>query len=193
MSTVAALSRALGVSDRTVRNHIKDGYALVFLGSGKIDVEKSVHSYVKFQSEMLRQMKANQGRAIVGSSGNTKPLKTYEDWKREKEKQGAIKLRLQNQRDAGELIPVDAMFELYNSPLSAVKNKLLDLSNQIQKRVSLTPKEVALVDDVIRDALARLDGKGLDELLPLITEIIERHSKYHRSSDDDADHTVGEE
>lgn len=193
MSTIKELAKSLGVVERTIRNHIKDGYALVFLASGKIDVEGSVRSYVKYQSEKIRQMKANKGREAGGSRGNTQPPKTIDDWRREKEKQAAIKLQLQNGKDQGELIPADAMFELYNAPLSAVKNKLLDLSNQIQKRVSLKPDEVKQVDDVVRAALEGLDGKGLDELHPIIEEILERYSKFYRSTDEDVDHQVDEE
>jgi len=193
MSTMKELAKSLGVVERTIRNHIKDGYALVFLGSGKINVEESVRSYVKYQSEKIRHMKANKGRETGGSRRNINSPKSFDDWKTEKEKQAAIKLQLQNGKDKGELIPAEAMFELYNAPLSAVKSKLLDLSNQIQKRVFLKPDEVKQVDDVVRAALERLNGKGLDELHPIIEEILERYSKFYRPTSEDADHSMGED
>jgi hypothetical protein len=85
------------------------------------------------------------------------------------------------------------MFELYNAPLSTVKSKLLDLSNQIQKRVSLKPEEVKQVDEVVRAALDKLNGKSLDELYPIIEEILERYSRFYRSASEDADSTMGSE
>ncbi len=148
---------------------------------------------MNYLSETVRQLKANNGRKTGGTSRNSKQPKTLEDWKKEKEKQAAIKLQLQNEKDKGELIPAEAMFELYNAPLSTVKSKLLDLSNQIQKRVSLKPEEVKQVDEVVRAALDKLNGKSLDELYPIIEEILERYSRFYRSASEDADSTMGSE
>lgn len=193
MSTIKALAAKLGVSDRTIRNHQKDGYTLVHLDDKKIDIEKSVHAYVKYQSEKIRQMKAQQGRDCGGNSGNRNEPEKITDWKAEKEKQAAIKIKLQNELDLGELVPFDAIMELYNKPLSFVKNRLTDLSNQISKRFSLSPAEIKLVDDLVRDALDELNEKGMDELQSIITPIIERHSKYYSSAEEDVDHSLDED
>jgi phage terminase Nu1 subunit (DNA packaging protein) len=193
MATKIQLAAALDVNVKTIRNHEKEGYAFVYNESGSIDIEKSVHAYVNYLSETVRQLKANNGRKTGGTSRNSKQPKTLEDWKKEKEKQAAIKLQLQNEKDKGELIPAEAMFELYNAPLSTVKSKLLDLSNQIQKRVSLKPEEVKQVDEVVRAALDKLNGKSLDELYPIIEEILERYSRFYRSASEDADSTMGSE
>ncbi|MEP7731414.1 hypothetical protein [Marinomonas primoryensis] len=193
MATKIQLAAALDVNVKTIRNHEKEGYAVVYNESGSIDIEKSVHAYVNYLSETVRQLKANNGRKTGGTSRNSKQPKTLEDWKKEKEKQAAIKLQLQNEKDKGELIPAEAMFELYNAPLSTVKSKLLDLSNQIQKRVSLKPEEVKQVDEVVRAALDKLNGKSLDELYPIIEEILERYSRFYRSASEDADSTMGSE
>ena len=147
MTTIKALAVKLGVTDRTIRNHQKDGYALVQLDDKKIDIDKSVHAYVKYQSEKIRQVKAQQGRDSGGNSGNRNEPKEISDWKVEKDKQAAIKITLQNERDIGESVPYEAIMELYNKPLSFVKNQLTDLSNQISKRFSLSPAEIKLVDD----------------------------------------------
>jgi len=193
MTTKKQLAITLDVDARTIRNNERDGYAIVYTESGDVDVEKSVHAYVNFQSGIIRQLRANNGRKTGGTSRNSKRTKTLEDWKKEKEKQAAIKLQLQNEKDKGELIPAEAMFELYNAPLSTVKSKLLDLSNQIQKRVSLKPEDVKQVDEVVRAALDKLNGKSLDELYPIIEEILERYSRFYRSASEDADSTMGNE
>jgi len=193
MSTIKALAVKLGVSDRTIRNHQKDGYALVYLDDKKIDIDKSVHVYVKYQSEKIRQMKAQKGRDSSGNSGSSNEPEAITDWKAEKEKQAAIKIKLQNEQDLGESVPLDAMMELYNKPLSYIKNKLTDLSNQISKRFSLSPAEIKLVDDLVRDALDELNEKGMDELQSIITPIIERYSKYYRSAEEDGDYSLDED
>ena len=193
MSTVKVLAGKLGVSDRTIRNHQKDGYVLVLDDSSKIDIEKSVHAFVKYQSEKLRQMKAQKGRDLSGNSGSTEEPKNIDDWKAEKEKQGAIKLQLQNEKDMGESVPVEAILELYNGPLSLVKNDLIDLSNQIQKRLLLDPESVKIIDNLVREALEGLNKKGADELQPLIREIIERYSKYYSAATEDADNSMGDD
>lgn len=193
MSTVKVLAGKLGVSDRTIRNHQKDGYALVFNDSNKVDVEKSIHAFVKYQSEKLRQMKAQKGRDLSVTSGNTEQPKNIDDWKAEKEKQAAIKLQLQNEKDMGELVPVEAILELYNGPLSLVKNDLIDLSNQIQKRLLLDPESVKIIDNLVRESLEGLNKKGADELQPLIQEIIERHSKYYSTANEDIDNSMGDD
>lgn len=193
MSTAKVLAAALGVSTKTIRNNEKDGYALVRLDDKKIDIEKSVHAYVKYQSEKIRQMKAQKGRDLSSNSGNSDEPENIDDWKAEKEKQGAIKIKLQNEKDLGEMVPFDAIMELYNKPLSLVKSKLIDLSNQISKRFPLAPAEIKLIDDLVRDALDELNEKGMDELQSIITPIIERYSKYYRSAEEDVDYSLDED
>ncbi len=191
MSTVKVLAGQLGVSDRTIRSHKKDGYCLVFLSGNKVDIEKSVHAYVKYQSEIIRKMKAQTGRILSCSSGNSKQPKTLEDWKLEKEKQSAIKIRLQNEYDLGELIPIDALMDLYNKPLSYVKRELLDVSNRLSKRIQLDPASIKLIDDLVREALEGLNEKGLNELQEIITPILEGHSKYYSATDEDPINPLG--
>lgn len=195
MSTIKALCEQLGVTPKTITNQKKLGFSLVLNKSRKIDLTLSVHAFVKHQSEMIRKMKAGTGQKTINSIGNSrisKPPKTIDDWKLEKEKEGAIKLRLQNEKDMGELIPVEAMIELYNSPLSLAKSKLLDLSNQIQKRIPLDPDQIETIDVVVRDALNGLNGKGSDELEQIISQVIERYSKYYSSTEESADLGMGE-
>ncbi len=105
MSTIKALADALGVTEKTVRNSKKDGYAIVLVGSKDVDVELSVHSYVKFQSEKIRKMNALVGRKLSGNSGNSNDENCDPDddtdWKMEKEKEGAIKLITEPKRPRG--------------------------------------------------------------------------------------------
>lgn len=194
MSTAKKLAEQLGISVKTISNQKKLGYELVLNDSGKVLLDESVQAYVKHQSEIIRKMKAQKGRDTSGNSGNSQSgsdLQNVDDWKMEKEKQAAIKIRLQNEKDMGELIPVDAMIELYNSPLSLVKSKLVDLSNQIQKRIPLNPEQVKLIDEVVSDSLNALNEKGEDELSKIISQIIERYSKYYSSADEDGYNNMG--
>lgn len=193
MSTIKELAATLGVSERTVRTHRKVGYALVLKASDEIDIEKSVHAFVKYQSEKLRQMKAQKGRDLSGNSGNTKEPENAEEWKAEKEKQAAIKLRLQNEKDLGAMVPFEAIIELYNKPLSFVKRELLDATNQLSKRLPISPDQKKALDGFIRSSLERLNEKGMDELQPLISEIIERHSKYYSTAAEGSDDPMGDD
>lgn len=191
MATAKQVAEYLGISARTLKNQSdSNGYEFVKDENNKILLEESAHAFVKHQSEIIRKMKAAHGREMALQSGNSESEsepKNADDWKEEKEKQGAIKIRLRNELDIGELIPSIALFELYNKPLSLVKSGLLDLSNQISKRIQLDPHQIQLIDQLVYKALGNLNGKTRDELQPLISNIIERYSKYYRSSSEDAD------
>jgi len=195
MSTAKAVADYLGVSAKTLSNQSKtNGYEFVRDKNGKIIVDESAKAFVKHQSEIIRKMKAAHGRDMSSQSGNSKSEKEPEnsdEWKTEKEKQGAIKIRLQNEKDLGEMVPFDAIMELYNKPLSLVKSKLVDLPNQISKRSPLDPSTIKIIDDLVHDALYELNEKGLDELQSIISPIIERHSKYYRSAEEDGDNYLG--
>lgn len=193
MSTIKELAAKLGISERTIRNHRKDGYDLALNEREKIDIDKSVHSYVKYQSEKIRFIKAQQGRELTGNNGNTKEPENAEEWKAEKEKQAAIKGRLANEKDLGEMVPFEAILELYNKPLAFVKRELLDATNQLSKRLPISPEQKKAIDDFIRSSLERLNEKGMDELQPLISEIIERHSKYYSAASEDSDDSMGDD
>lgn len=197
MSTAKAVADYLGVSAKTLSNQSKsNGYEFVRDSNGKIIVDKSAKAFVKHQSEIIRKMKAAHGRDMSIQSGNSESEKepeTSDEWKAEKEKQGAIKIRLANEKDLGEMVPFDAIMELYNKPLSLVKSKLIDLSNQISKRLQLSPSEMKIIDDLVHDALYELDEKGLDELQSIITPIIQRYSKYYRSSEENGDNYLGDD
>jgi len=197
MSTAKAVAEYLGISPKTLKNQKdKNGYDFKYDADGKILPEKSARAFVKHQSEIIRKMKAAHGREISVQSGNseseTEP-KNSDEWKAEKEKQGAIKIRLQNEKDLGELVPFDAIMELYNKPLSLVKSKLIDLSNQISKQFPLAPSEIKTIDDLVRDALNELNEKGQDELQAIISPIIERYSKYYRTSEEDRDNHMDDD
>lgn len=197
MATAKAVADYLGISARTLKNQSEsNGYDFVRDENKKILLVESAHAFVKHQSEIIRKMKAAHGRDMSTQSGNSKnesEPQNSDDWKAEKEKQGAIKIRLQNEKDLGELIPFDAIIELYNKPLSLVKSKLLDLSNQVSKRIQLNPSEIKIIDDLVLVALHELDEKGMDELQAIISPIIERYSKYYRSSETDEDNRMGDD
>jgi|GEM_PF-2795815 len=197
MSTAKAVADYLGVSPRTLKNQMDtNGYELKKNEVGKILLVESAHAFVKHQSEIIRKMNAAHGREIRVQSGNSQSEsepQNSDEWKAEKEKQGAIKIRLQNEKDLGELVPFDAIMELYNKPLSLVKSKLIDLSNQISKRLPIDPSEIKTIDDLVRDALNELNKKGLDELQAIISPIIERYSKYYRASEEDRDNYMGDD
>ncbi|GLT20522.1 hypothetical protein GCM10007938_43070 [Vibrio zhanjiangensis] len=197
MSTAKAVAEYLGVSTKTLSNQSKsNGYEFVRDGKGKIIVDESAKAFVKHQSEIIRKMKAAHGRDMslqIGSSESEKEPETSDEWKAEKEKQAAIKIRLQNEKDLGEMVPYEALFELYNKPLSLVKSSLIDLSNQISKRIPLEPSDIKTIDGLVHDALHELDEKGLDELQSIITPIIQRYSKYYRSSEEDGDSYLGDD
>ncbi|MFA0055116.1 hypothetical protein [Vibrio echinoideorum] len=197
MSTAKAVADYLGVSAKTLSNQSKtNGYEFIRDVSGKIIVDQSAKAFVKHQSEIIRKMKAAHGRDMSIQSGNSESEKdpqNSDEWKTEKEKQGAIKIRLANEKDLGEMVPFDAIMELYNKPLSLVKSKLIDLSNQISKRTPLDPSTIKTLDDLVHDALHELDEKGIDELQSIITPIIQRHSKYYRSAEEDGDNYLGDD
>ncbi|MDO6498058.1 hypothetical protein [Photobacterium sanguinicancri] len=88
--TIKAVSNILGVTERTVRNQRKNGYALVRKADGSVDVDESVKSYVKHKSEIIRQLNAASGRKSSGNSGstgNTDGDFQGKNWKKEKDKQ----------------------------------------------------------------------------------------------------------
>lgn len=190
MTTKKRLAVTLDVDARTIRNNEKDGYAIVYKESGDVDVEKSVHAYVSFQSGIIRQLKANNGRKTGGTSRNSKQPKTIEDWKKEKEKQAAIKLHIHNGRESGELVPYDALLELINGPLSMFRRQLLDVPNQVQKRLKLKPKEVKSIEQVIEGAFDSLNELGNDELPSLIENILEKYSKHYVPAEEDTVNTM---
>lgn len=197
MSTAKAVADYLGVSTKTLSNQSKtNGYEFVRDGNGKIIVDKSAQAFVKHQSEIIRKMKAAHGRDMSIQSGNSESERepqNSDEWKTEKAKQDAIKARLGNEKDLGEMVPYAAIMELYNKPLSLVKSKLTDLPNQISKRFQLSPNKIKVIDDLVHDALYELNEKGLDELQSIIAPIIKRYSKYYRSSEEDGDNCMGDD
>ena len=197
MSTAKAVADYLGVSTKTLSNQSRtNGYEFIRDDSGKIIVDQSAKAFVKHQSEIIRKMKAAHGRDMSIQSGNSHSEiepQNSDEWKAEKEKQAAIKIRLQNEKDLGEMVPYSALMELYNKPLSLLKSKLIDLSNQISKRIPLDPSTIKTIDDLVHDALHELDEKGIDELQSIISAIIQRHSKYYRSPEEDGDNYLGDD
>lgn len=191
--TEKAVADYLGVSDRTLRNQKKNGFELEMTPSGEIDVIGSAHAFVKHQSQLIRQLSAQKGRGNSGNSSADDPeTESGKNWKEEKEKQAAIKMLMANRKARGELIPVEAMVELYNAPLTLVRSKLLSLSNELQKRVQLDPAAVKAIDDIVRDALQRLEEKGADELQDVIQKVIERYSEYYSAAEEDGDYSLVE-
>ncbi|MCG7587100.1 hypothetical protein [Photobacterium sp. OFAV2-7] len=193
--SIKAVSNILGVTERTVRNQRSNGYALVRKDNGSVDVEESVRSYVKYQSDIIRQLNAVNGRnssGNSGSSGNREDDLSGKDWKEEKDKQAAIKMQLQNGQATGELVPAAAMIELYIEPMTHVKNKLLDIPNELQKHFPLEPGKLKVVDEVVRNALYKLDEKDGDELQSVIQNVIERHAKHYGAAAEDGDNRLDE-
>ncbi|WP_438466980.1 hypothetical protein [Marinomonas sp. PE14-40] len=185
MASKKQLADILGITVKTLRNNEKDGYSPVYLESGDVDIDASIRTFIKFQSEVIRIMKANLGRKQGGNSGNTKAHKSTEDWRKEKEKQAAIKLHIANSEAMGNLVPADAMTELYNAPLSVFRNHLSDLSNQIQKRLSIKPKDVSAIDQVVEEVFDSLEEVGKDELQPLIDKVLEKYSRHYVPTEED--------
>ncbi|UTV26393.1 terminase small subunit [Photobacterium atrarenae] len=191
--SIKAVAEILGVTERTIRNQRSNGYALVRTADGEIDVAESVKSYVKHQSEIIRQLNAASGRKPSGNSGNTGNTEgdfQGKDWKEEKDKQAAIKMQLHNAQATGELVPAAAMIELYIEPLMHVKNKLLDLPNELQKHLPLEPGQLKVIDEVVRNALYKLDEKDGDELQSVIQNVIERHAKHYGAAAEDGDNRL---
>jgi len=186
MASKKQLADILGITVKTLRNNEKDGYSPVYLESGDVDIDASIRTFIKFQSEVIRIMKANLGRKQGGNSGNTKAHKSTEDWRKEKEKQAAIKLHIANSEAMGNLVPADAMTELYNAPLSVFRNHLSDLSNQIQKRLSIKPKDVSAIDQVVEEVFDSLEEVGKDELQPLIDKVLEKYSRHYVPAEEDS-------
>lgn len=185
MSSKKILAEKLGITTRTIRNNEKDGYVVVYLDSEEVDIDASIRSFIKFQSEIIRILKSSNGRKVGGSTGNTKAHKSTEDWRKEKEKQAAIKLHIANSESMGNLVPADAMTELYNAPLSVFRNHLSDLSNQIQKRLSIKPKDVSAIDQVVEEVFDSLEEVGKDELQPLIDKVLEKYSQHYVPTEED--------
>lgn len=193
--SIKAVSNILGVTERTVRNQRSNGYALVRKDNGSVDVEESVRSYVKYQSDIIRQLHAVSGRNSTGnsgSSGNREGDFSGKDWKEEKDKQAALRMKRQNDLEMGELIPAAAMVDLYIEPMTHVKNKLLDIPNELQKHFPIEPENLKVVDEVVRNALYKLDEKDGDELQSVIQNVIERHSKHYGAAAEDGDNRLDE-
>ena len=195
MSTTKKLADALGVTPNTIRSHKKSGFVVELNEAGGILIDESIKSFVKFQSEQIRILKSLQ-KSPKKKNGQSRQLKSepkgIDEWKEEKEKQAAIKLRLQNDKDKGELIPSEALIELLNPVLSLFKSKTLNISNEAQKRHPFNPDQVRVLDNVSVYALEVLNERSTDELLSLISEVIKRHSKYHDTSEEVADHSMGD-
>jgi len=193
--SIKAVSNILGVTERTVRNQRSNGYALVRKADGSIDVDESVKSYVKHQSEIIRLLSSSSGRKPTGnngSTGNTDGDFQGKDWKEEKDKQAALRMKRQNDLEMGELIPAAAMVDLYIEPMTHVKNKLLDIPNELQKHFPIEPENLKVVDEVVRNALYKLDEKDGDELQSVIQNVIERHSKHYGAAAEDGDNRLDE-
>lgn len=192
MTTVLALASKLSVSARTIRDYRKKGYELEMLDSKRIDVDKSVQKFVKFLMESARQSAAKKGREESEKKGNSNVTETVTNWKEEKEKQSALKIKLSNDITMGKLVPADALFELYNEPLSWVRNQLIGFSNQISKRMPLSQVDKKMIDDLAFTALNRLNEKGVDELQLIITPIIARYSEYYSATEEGTDNSMGD-
>ncbi|EHK2883953.1 hypothetical protein J7H88_003574 [Vibrio parahaemolyticus] len=196
--TEKKLAEALGISPRTLLNSKKRGFEVEKTEDGKVDIAKSIHRYVSFQSEQIRNLSVHSSKKKERKSeeeefeGAETDDSGRVDWKREKEKQAAIKAKRENDLAFGKLVPSVAMVELYNAPLSLIKTKLLGLTNEIQKRVELDPALAKLIDDIVVDTLQRLDEKGADELREVIQRVIERYSEYYSAAEEDADSSVGD-
>ncbi|MDA0107835.1 hypothetical protein OH456_06755 [Vibrio sp. La 4.2.2] len=186
--TEAALAIALGVSNKTIYNAKQKGFKPYLSGDGKLVVDESVRAYVRFQSNLIRELSAQKRTGKTGNSHRDIHSPTQGvDWKAEKDKQYAIKLKLANQQAVGELVPAEAMIELYNGPLSFCRNKLLGLTSEIQRRTDVEPELLEDIDDVVRDALARLGDKSADELEDVIETILERYSQYYCALEEEED------
>ena len=196
--TEKSLAEALGISPRTLLNSKKKGFEVVKTQADKVDTEKSIHAYVSFQSEQIRNLSAHSSK----QKKRTSEAEEFEDaetdgkgrvdWKREKEKQAAIKAKRENDIAFGKLVPSEAMVELYNSPLTLVRSKLTGLSNEIQKRTELDPALAKIIDDTVIGELQRLEEKGADELQEVIQRVIERYSEHYSAYEEDTDSSMGE-
>ncbi|MFH0259511.1 hypothetical protein C9980_25200 [Vibrio mediterranei] len=186
--TEAALAMALGVSNKTVYNAKQKGFKPEMTGDGKVDVKASIRVYVRFQSNQIRDLSAQKRSGKTGNSHSDIHSSTEGvDWKAEKDKQHAIKLKLANQQAVGELVPAEAMIELYNGPLSFCRNKLMGLPSEIQRRTEVEPELLKEIEDVVREALERLGEKGADELQEVIETILERYSHYYCAVEEEED------
>lgn len=188
MPTITDLSNKLGVTRQTIYNQKKKGYTPALDDSGHIDIDKSIIAYVAHLSEINRKSAASNARysSISEDDGAI-------DWKVENDKQSAIGKHLKNEKYRGELIPAEAMIELYNAPLTFVKDKLLDLPNQIQKRMDLSHEQLGVLDDIVRGDLEALNGKTRYELQGLIESVIKRNAQYYSPTDEEQNNPVGDE
>lgn len=193
MATMLDLAKKMNVSARTIRNYQKKGFEPVMLDSKRIDADKSMQAFIKFLMESMRKDAAKKGREESEKKGNSNVTETVTNWKDEKEKQGALKIKLSNDITMGKLIPTEAMFELYNEPLSWVRDQLIGFSNQISKRMPLSQADKKMIDDLAFNALNRLNEKGVDELQLIITPIIARYSEYYSATGEGTDNSMGDE
>lgn len=194
MTTLAKLAQALGVSDKTLYNQQKAGYAPVSNGSDGIEVEKSVHQYVSFQSSLIRKLRAKNGKSSTGNTGNSK-MDAETDWSQEKEKQAAIKLALGNEQTRGGLIPSAALYELITDTFNLVRKNLQKISSAAQKRDNtFTPDQLAVIRELVEEGLQDLKtDERHDELTATIETIIQKHAGYYCAAEEDEDLTVDTE
>lgn len=181
---------ALGITEKTLRSNEAKGFVLVKQASGKIDLTQSVHAYVKFQSERIRILQRLQVQNQTGSSGNSDE-EGLEFWKTEKEKQHAIKLKRENDREFGVLIPTAALLELITSTMCFVKTRLLGVSGKAQKQHTFSVEQLAVIDELTMDALQGLNADA-EQLSALIADTLRRYAQDYRATDEGEDNSVGD-
>ncbi len=195
MTTIKNLTQKLGVSAKTISRNKALGYVVVLNDAGEVLLDESIKSFIKFQSEQIRILKSMQ-KSPKKKNGQERKLKSepsgLDEWKEEKEKQGALKLRYQNEKDKGELLPTQAFLELVNPMLSLFKSKTLNLSSEAQKRHPFDPDQVRVMDEVSVAVLHTLNERSSDELQQLIKELVERYSKYYDSTQEDPHNFMGD-
>lgn len=191
MSSLRQLAIALGVTEKTLRNNQKLGFVLVKQPSGKIDIPPSVHAYVRFQSDHIRKLRRLEVQNQGGSSGNSDE-EGLEFWKTEKEKQHAIKLKRENDREFGVLIPTAALLELITSTMGFVKTRLLGVSGKAQKQHTFSVEQLAVIDELTMDALQGLNADA-EQLSALIADTLRRYAQDYRATDEGEDNSVGDD
>jgi hypothetical protein len=201
MTTKTKLCQVLGVDRKTLNDKLEKGYALVSLaGKGGYDIDKCVKAYIKHQSKTIRELSRMNTRNGIGSKGNSgnselpEPDENGEPddlnyWRIEKEKEGALKLRMENAQSRGDLIPSAALGELSGGTLTHCKNQLMGISGQAQKRTdTFTPDQLKIIDELVIAGLQSLkETKSKDELRRAYRQIIRRYAKYYNSAREDAD------
>jgi excisionase family DNA binding protein len=143
--TTDEMATLIGVSERTVRELAAKG-RLIRAGRGRLDVPASVATYCGH----LRD-------AASGKSAG--PNLTDERTRLAKEQ--ADRMAIENEKNRGNLIDAKEAESRWAGEMVSLRARFLAIkTSAAMKLPHLTPHELAVIDQIVRDAMAKAAGGG---------------------------------